>query len=97
MPEWQTLTCLLECALKNSCRPKLLIVDEIGYLPMDRETANLFFQLVSRGYDKGSTISTSNKSYGEWGEVLGDNVIASAALDRILHHSITMNLRGDSY
>ncbi len=87
----------LERALKNLCRPKLLIVDEIGYLPMDREAANLFFQLVSRRYEKGSTIYTSNKSYGEWGEVLGDNVIASAVLDRILHHSITMNIRGDSY
>jgi len=52
---------------------------------------------VSRRYEKGSTIYTSNKSYGEWGEVLGDNVIASAVLDRILHHSITMNIRGDSY
>ncbi len=87
----------LERALKNLCRPKLLIVDEIGYLPMDREAANLFFQLVSRRYEKGSTIYTSNKSYGEWGEVLGDNVIASAVLDRILHHSITMNIRGESY
>ena len=87
----------LERALKNLCRPKLLIEDEIGYLPMDREAANLFFQLVSRRYEKGSTIYTSNKSYGEWGEVLGDNVIASAVLDRILHHSITMNIRGESY
>jgi DNA replication protein DnaC len=87
----------LERALKNLCRPKLLIVDEIGYLQMDREAANLFFQLVSRRYEKGSTIYTSNKSYGEWGEVLGDNVIASAVLDRILHHSITMNIRGESY
>jgi DNA replication protein DnaC len=87
----------LERSLKNLCRPRLLIVDEIGYLPMDREGANLFFQLVSRRYEKGSTIYTSNKSYGEWGEVLGDNVIATAVLDRILHHSITLNIRGDSY
>jgi len=87
----------LERALKNLCRPKLLIVDEIGYLPMDREAANLFFQLVSRRYERGSTIYTSNRSYGEWGEVLGDNVIASAVLDRILHHSVTLNVRGDSY
>ncbi len=87
----------LERALKNLCRPRLLIVDEIGYLPMDREGANLFFQLVSRRYEKGSTIYTSNKSYGEWGEVLGDNIIATAVLDRILHHSVTLNIRGDSY
>jgi DNA replication protein DnaC len=87
----------LERALKNLCRPRLLIVDEIGYLPMDREGANLFFQLVSRRYEKGSTIYTSNKSYGEWGEILGDNTIATAVLDRILHHSVTLNIRGDSY
>jgi len=87
----------LERALKNLCRPKLLIVDEIGYLPMDREGAHLFFQLVSRRYEKGSTIYTSNKSYGEWGEVMGDNVIASAVLDRILHYSVTLNIRGESY
>jgi len=72
-------------------------VDEIGYLPMDREGSHLFFQLVSRRYEKGSTIFTSNKSYGEWGEVLGDNVIASAVLDRVLHHSITVNVKGESY
>jgi len=87
----------LERALKNLCRPRLLIVDEIGYLPMDREAAYLFFQIVSRRYEKGSTIYTSNKLYGEWGEVFGDNVIASAVLDRILHHSITLNIRGESY
>jgi DNA replication protein DnaC len=87
----------LERTLKNFCRPKLLVVDEIGYLPMDREGAHLFFQLVSRRYEKGSTIYTSNKSYGDWGEVLGDNVIASAVLDRILHHSVTLNIKGDSY
>lgn len=74
-----------------------LIVDEIGYLPMDREGSHLFFQLVSRRYEKSSTIFTSNKSYGEWGEVLGDNVIASAVLDRVLHHSTTLNVKGESY
>jgi DNA replication protein DnaC len=87
----------LERALKNLCRPKLLIVDEIGYLPMDKEGASLFFQMVSRRYEKGSTIYTSNKSYAEWGEVLGDDIIAGAVLDRILHHSVTLNIRGDSY
>jgi DNA replication protein DnaC len=76
---------------------KLLIVDEIGYLPMDTEGAHLFFQVVSRRYEKGSTIFTSNKSYSEWGEILGDNVIAAATLDRILHHSITLNIKGESY
>jgi DNA replication protein DnaC len=87
----------LDRALKTLGKYKLLIVDEIGYLPMDREGAHLFFQMVSRRYEKGSTIFTSNKTYSEWGEILGDNVIASAVLDRILHHSITLNIKGESY
>lgn len=87
----------LDRTLRKLSGYRVLIVDEIGYLPMDREGSHLFFQLVSRRYEKGSTIFTSNKSYGEWGEVLGDNVIASAVLDRILHHSITVNVKGESY
>lgn len=87
----------LEKALKKLARYKLLIVDEIGYLPMDRQGSHLFFQLVARRYEQGSTVFTSNKAYSEWGEVLGDNVIASAILDRVLHHSITLNIRGESY
>jgi len=87
----------LDRSLKTLGKYKILIVDEIGYLPMDKEGAHLFFQLVSRRYEKGSTIFTSNKSYSEWGEILGDNVIASAVLDRILHHSITVNIKGESY
>lgn len=87
----------MEKALKTLAKFKVLIVDEIGYLPMDKEGAHLFFQLVSRRYERGTTIFTSNKSYSEWGEVLGDNIIASAVLDRILHHSITMNIKGESY
>jgi len=80
-----------------SNRFKLLIIDEIGYLPFDHEAANLFFRLISTRYEKGSTIFTSNKSYGSWGEIFGDPVIASAVLDRILHHSITVNMKGESY
>ena len=87
----------LDRALNTYGKYKLLIVDEIGYLPMDKEGAHLFFQLVSHRYEKGSTIFTSNKTYSEWGEVLGDNVIAAAVLDRILHHSITVNIKGESY
>ena len=87
----------LERALRSVCRPRLLIVDEIGYLPLDREGAHLFSQVVSGRYERGSTIYTSNKSYAEWGEVLGDNVLASAVLDRILHHSLTVNIKGESY
>jgi DNA replication protein DnaC len=87
----------LDRALKTLGKYKILIVDEIGYLPMDKEGAHLFFQLVTKRYEKGSTIFTSNKTYSEWGEILGDNVIAAAILDRVLHHSITVNIKGESY
>jgi len=71
-------------------------VDEIGYLPIDHVGANLFFQLISRRYERGPMILTSNQSFGSWGEVFGDRVIATAILDRILHHAITVNIRGNS-
>jgi len=87
----------LEERLKLLTQPQLLIIDEIGYLPIDRQGANLFFQLVSRRYERGSIIITSNQSLGAWGEVFGDAVIASAILDRLLHHSITVNIRGQSF
>jgi DNA replication protein DnaC len=87
----------LEERLKVLSQPQLLIVDEIGYLPIDRQGANLFFQLVSRRYERGSIILTSNQSLGAWGEVFGDAVIASAILDRLLHHSITVNIKGESF
>ena len=74
-----------------------MIVDKIGYLPLTREESNVFFQFVSSRYEKHSTIYTSNKSFSEWGEILGDSVMASAVLDRILHHGIVVNIRGDSY
>jgi DNA replication protein DnaC len=77
--------------------PRLLIIDEIGYLPIDQTGANLFFQLISRRYEKGPMILTSNQSFGSWGEVFGDRVIAAAILDRVLHHAITVNIRGNSY
>ena len=78
-------------------QPKLLIIDEIGYIPIDRQGANLFFQLISRRYERGSVLVTSNQSLGAWGEVFGDTVIASAILDRLLHHATTINIKGDSY
>ena len=87
----------LEDRLKVLTQPQLLVIDEIGYIPIDRQGANLFFQLISRRYERGSIIVTSNQSLGAWGEVFGDPVIASAILDRLLHHSITINIRGDSY
>jgi len=88
---------VLEVKLRTLSKYRVLIIDEIGYLPFDREGAYCFFQLVCRRYEKASTIFTSNKSYGEWGEVFGDHVIAAAVLDRILHHCTTVNIKGESY
>lgn len=83
--------------LRMYTKPALLIVDEIGYRKMTETAAHLFFQLVAERYEKGSMILTSNKSFSEWGERFGDNVLATAILDRILHYSTTVNIRGDSY
>jgi DNA replication protein DnaC len=87
----------LEEKIKLYSVPRLLIIDEIGYLPIERQGANLFFQLISRRYERGPMILTSNQSFGTWGEVFGDRVIATAILDRVLHHAITINIRGNSY
>ena len=77
--------------------PKVLIVDEFGIWPYDRNAATAFFSLVSARYERGSIILTSNKGFAEWGELLGDAVIATAILDRLLHHSHVLNIRGESY
>ncbi len=87
----------LEEKLKSLTQPQLLIIDEIGYIPIDRQGANLFFQLISRRYERGAIILTSNQSVAAWGEVFGDPIIATAILDRLLHHSITINIKGESY
>ena len=87
----------LEYRIKTYSRFRLMIVDEIGYLPLTGEESNLFFQFVSSLYEKRSTIYTSNKSFSEWGEILGDSVMASAVLDRILHHCTVINIKGESY
>ncbi len=87
----------LDDRLKVYTVPRLLIIDEIGYLPIDRARANLFFQLISRRYERGPMILTSNQSFGSWGDIFGDRVIATAVLDRIRLHAITMNIRGNSY
>lgn len=87
----------LEEKLKQLVQPKLLIIDEIGYLPIERLGANLFFQLVSRRYERGSILLTSNQSLAGWGQVFGDQVIATAILDRLLHHSTIVNIKGESY
>ena len=83
--------------MKFFCQPKLLIIDEIGYIPIDRLGANLFFQLISRRYEKGAMIITSNQPFSNWGEVFGDQIIASAILDRVLHHVISVSIKGESY
>jgi len=88
---------VLEKKIKDFMRYNLLIIDEMGYLPFDEEGAHCFFQLISKRYEKSSIIFTSNKSYGEWGEIFKDHVIAVALLDRILHHSTTINIKGESY
>lgn len=77
--------------------PSLLVVDEIGYLPINHAGAVLFFQLMNRRYEHASTIMTSNKGFEEWGEVLGDDVMAAALIDRVLHHCHLVNIRGNSY
>ena len=87
----------LERRLRSFVSPRVLVVDEMGYLPLDEVGATLFFQLVSARYEKGSILLTSNKSYGDWGSVFGDAVMATAVLDRLLHHCTTVNIRGDSY
>ena len=87
----------LDEKLKVYATPRLLIIDEIGYLPIDRLGANLFFQLISRRYERGPMVLTSNQSFSAWGDVFGDRIIATAILDRLLHHAVTLNVRGNSY
>jgi len=83
--------------LKALARYKLLIIDEIGYLPMDIQGANLFFQLIARRYEKASTIFTSNKTFSQWNDIFADVTIASAILDRVLHHCTVIHIKGESY
>src|SRR2546422_11391 len=78
-------------------KPKLLVVDELGYMPLERQSAHLFFQLVSHRYEKASMLITTNQSVTQWGQVFGDDVIAAAILDRLLHHSHTFMVQGESY
>jgi len=87
----------LEQRWKVYQRPKLLLIDEIGYTQLDRVSGNLFFQLICSRYEKGSMILTSNKGFGEWGELMGDIPLATAILDRLLHHAHVVNIRGQSY
>jgi len=87
----------LQTELLRLSRYPLLIVDEVGYIPFEPEAANLFFQLVSSRYERASLIVTSNKPFGRWGEVFGDDVVAAAMIDRLVHHAEVIALKGDSY
>ncbi len=87
----------LQTELIRLGRYPLLVVDEVGYIPFEAEAANLFFQLVSSRYERASLIVTSNKVFGRWGEVFGDDVVAAAMIDRLVHHAEVLPLKGDSY
>src|SRR5260370_38841750 len=87
----------LQPELARLGRYPLLIIDEVGYIPFEPEAANLFFQLVSARYERASLIVTSNKPFGRWGEVFGDDVVAAAMIDRLVHHAEAISLKGDSY
>ena len=87
----------LEQELRRLERYHLLIVDEVGYLPLERQAANLLFALVSRRYERGSIIVTSNRGFEQWGEILGDAMVAAALIDRLVHHATMITLKGKSY
>ena len=87
----------LEEELRRLERIPLLVVDEVGYIPFDSEAANLMFMLVSRRYERASMIVTSNKPFSAWGEIFGDDVVAAAMIDRLVHHAEIVALKGDSY
>jgi DNA replication protein DnaC len=87
----------LERSLQQLTYPKVLIIDEIGYLPLSQLEASLFFRMVVRRYERASLIVTSNKSFLDWGETFNDPILATAILDRLLHYSTTLNIKGESY
>lgn len=87
----------LETKLKHFAKYKLLIIDEIGYLPIDKQGANLLFQLINKRYEKNSTIITTNQMFSKWGEVFSDVTLANAILDRLIHHSSIIKITGPSY
>jgi DNA replication protein DnaC len=87
----------LQAELTRLGRYPVLVIDEVGYIPFEAEAANLFFQLVSARYERASLIVTSNKPFGRWGEVFGDDVVAAAMIDRLVHHAEVIALKGDSY
>ena len=87
----------LDAELKKIRRYKLIIIDEVGYIPFDQDAANLFFQLIASRYEQGSVMVTSNLPFGRWGETFSDDVVAAAMIDRLVHHAEVLTLTGDSY
>lgn len=87
----------LKKKMKKYIRPKVLLIDEMGYHPLDKLSASLFFNIISERYEKGSIILTSNKSFTEWADIFSESIIATAILDRLLHHATIVNIRGPSY
>src|SRR5947209_8004915 len=87
----------LEAELKKIRRYKLIIIDEVGYIPFDHDAANLFFQLIASRYEQGSVMVTSNLPFGRWGETFSDDIVAAAMIDRLVHHAEVLTLTGDSY
>lgn len=87
----------LEAELKKIRRYRLIIIDEVGYIPFDQDAANLFFQLIASRYEQGSVMVTSNLPFGRWGETFSDDVVAAAMIDRLVHHAEVLTLTGDSY
>jgi len=87
----------LDNKIKNYAKYKVLIIDEIGYLPIDIEAANMFFQLIAKRYERHCTIITTNKLFSKWSEIFGEPILANAILDRLLHHSHVVNIVGRSY
>jgi DNA replication protein DnaC len=77
--------------------PSVVVIDELGYLPMDATSAHWIIQVVSRRYERGSIVLTSDRGFGDWGQVFGDQVVATAILDRLLHHATVVNMKGQSY
>ena len=87
----------LDDELRRLDRYRLLVIDEIGYLPLERQAANLLFALIARRYERGSIIVTSNRGFEHWGEILGDAMVAAALIDRLVHHATMITLKGKSY
>lgn len=83
--------------LRTYLGPSVLVIDELGYLPMDQDSANWIFQIISRRYDKGSIILTGNRGFGDWGQIFADHVVAGAIVDRLLHKATVLNIKGKSY